>query len=49
MTIEGSNTASVSDLTASGTVKGAAVTGTTLYGTIEGSNTASFSTLYAYN
>jgi len=46
-TLEGSNTASVSDLTASGTIKGAAVTGTTLYGTLAGSNTASVSDLTA--
>ena len=37
----------MSDLTASGTVKGAAVTGITLYGTLEGSNTASVSDLTA--
>jgi hypothetical protein len=44
-TIEGSNTAAVSDLTASGTVKGGTLTGTSVYGTISGSNTASVSTL----
>jgi predicted acyltransferase (DUF342 family) len=46
-TLSGSNTASVSTLTASGTVKGATLTGTNLYGTLSGSNTASVSTLTA--
>jgi hypothetical protein len=36
-----------SDITASGTVKGATLTGTNLYGTIAGSNAASVSTLTA--
>jgi len=46
-TLLGSNTASVSDLTASGTVKGATLTGTNLYGTLSGSNTAAVSDLTA--
>src|SRR5210317_2113073 len=46
-TIEGSNTAAVSDLTASGTVKGGTLTGTSVYGTISGSNTAAVSDLTA--
>jgi cytoskeletal protein CcmA (bactofilin family) len=46
-TLSGSNTAAVSDMTASGTVKGVSLTGTNLYGTLSGSNTAAVSDMTA--
>jgi hypothetical protein len=46
-TLAGSNTAAVSDLTASAMVKGATITGTNLYGTLAGSNAAAMTTLSA--
>jgi hypothetical protein len=46
-TLAGSNTAAVSDLTASAMVKGATITGTNLYGTLAGANTAAVTDLTA--
>src|SRR5210317_1340389 len=46
-TLAGSNTAAVSDLTASAMVKGTTITGTNLYGTLAGSNTVAASDITA--
>ena len=46
-TLAGSNTAAVSDLTASAMVKGATISGTNVYGTLAGSNAAAITTLNA--